>query len=173
MKDVMKTLERAFRDYANGISEVPPRITIPVPGVLGNMRILAATRVRSTDSLPPSPSYLGCKVYTGYVGPVFKDLSKPRFVILLYDARSGELLSVLAARWLGLMRTGGAAGLATKYVYKGRGGVAFVVGAGEQAVGQVLALNEAIRIDTFYVYARSEEHTKSFCDEMGEMLGKE
>ncbi|MBI4589131.1 MAG: hypothetical protein HY725_09860, partial [Candidatus Rokubacteria bacterium] len=73
-------VEEAFRDFANGVSRMAPRVTVPIPEAGGNIRILPAVKVLATPRrLPPPPGYLGVKVYTGYVGPVFRDLEKGRF----------------------------------------------------------------------------------------------
>jgi ornithine cyclodeaminase/alanine dehydrogenase-like protein (mu-crystallin family) len=139
--EAQQAVEQAFQDFANGISRMAARVTVPIPGVMGNMRILPAVKVLPTPRpIPPTRGYLGVKVYTGYVGPVFKDLGKDRFTVLLYDMTDGALRAIIAARWLGALRTGATAAVATKHMANPGAATLAVVGAGEQGETQVLNL---------------------------------
>jgi len=140
--EAQAAVEQAFQDFANGISRMAARVTVPIPDIVGNIRILPAVKVLPTPRpMPPTRGFLGVKVYTGYVGPVFKDMSKDRFTVLLYDMESGALLSIIAARWLGALRTGATAAVATKHMANPGATRLCVIGAGEQ--GETQALNLA------------------------------
>lgn len=139
--EAQEAVEQAFQDFANGISRMAARVTVTIPDIVGNMRILPAVKVLPTPRpIPPTRGYLGVKIYTGYVGPVFKDLTKDRFTVLLYDMNDGCLLAIVAARWLGALRTGATAAVATKYMAKPGARNLCVVGAGEQGETQVINL---------------------------------
>ena len=140
--EAQTAVEQAFQDFANGVSRMAARVTVPIPDIVGNIRILPAVKVLPTPRpMPPTRGFLGVKVYTGYVGPVFKDMSKDRFTVLLYDMESGALLSIIAARWLGALRTGATAAVATKHMANPGASRLCVSGAGEQ--GETQALNLA------------------------------
>lgn len=139
--EAQEAVEQAFQDFANGISRMAARVTVTIPDIIGNMRILPAVKVLPTPRpIPPTRGYLGVKIYTGYVGPVFKDLTKDRFTVLLYDMNDGCLLAIVAARWLGALRTGATAAVATKYMANPGARTLCVVGAGEQGETQVISL---------------------------------
>jgi ornithine cyclodeaminase/alanine dehydrogenase-like protein (mu-crystallin family) len=140
--EAQRVVEEAFRDFSNGISRMAARVTVPIPGIMGNIRILPAVKVMPFPRpTPPTRGYLGVKVYTGYVGPVFKDATKDRFTVLLHDMQTGALLAIVAARYLGALRTGAAAAVATKHMAKPGARTVCVIGAGEQ--GETQATNLA------------------------------
>lgn len=161
--EAQQAVEQAFQDFANGISRMAQRITVSIPNITGNIRILPAVKVLPIPRpMPPTRGYLGVKVYTGYVGPVFKDLSKDRFTVLLYDMNDGALLAVIAARWLGALRTGAAAAVATKYM--ARHGVTSlgIVGTGEQAETQALNLFALMKPQRVMVTSRNPANREAF-----------
>lgn len=167
--EAQAAVEQAFQDFANGISRMAARVTVPIPDIVGNIRILPAVKVLPTPRpVPPSRGYLGVKVYTGYVGPVFKDLSKDRFTILLYDMQTGALLSIIAARWLGALRTGATAAVATKYMARPGGARLCVVGAGEQGETQALNLAALMKPARIVAADQSAAALETFASRLGE-----
>jgi alanine dehydrogenase len=158
-----QAIEQAFQDFANGISRMAQRITVSIPNIPGNMRILPAVKVLPTPRpMPPTRGYLGVKVYTGYVGPVFKDLTKNRFTVLLYDMNDGALLAVIAARWLGALRTGAAAAVATKYMARKNARSLGIVGTGEQAETQALNLIALLKPPRVLAFSRNTANHETF-----------
>jgi ornithine cyclodeaminase/alanine dehydrogenase-like protein (mu-crystallin family) len=161
--EAQEAVEQAFQDFANGVSRMAQRITLPIANIAGNMRILPATGVLPTPRpMPPTRAYMGVKVYTGYVGPVFKDLTKDRFTVLLYDINDGALLGIIAARWLGAMRTGATAAVATKYMARAGASRMCVIGSGEQAETQVLNLAALRKPERFLVTSRNATNVDAF-----------
>jgi ornithine cyclodeaminase/alanine dehydrogenase-like protein (mu-crystallin family) len=140
-REAQIVIEEAFRDFSNGISRMATRVTVPIPSIMGNIRILPAVNVMPFPRpMPPTHGYLGVKVYTGYVGPVFKDTSLDRFTVLLHDMKTGALLAIIAARYLGALRTGATAAVATRYMANPGARTLTVIGAGEQGETQVTNL---------------------------------
>ncbi|HEX7124984.1 MAG TPA: ornithine cyclodeaminase family protein [Thermodesulfobacteriota bacterium] len=167
--DAQRCVEQAFQDFTNGISRMAARITVPIPGIAGNMRILPAVKVMPTPRpVPPTRGYLGVKVYTGYVGPVFKDLSKDRFTVLLHDMRDGALLAIVAARYLGALRTGATAAVATKWMAKPGASRLCIVGTGEQAETQATNLAALMRPERIVATSRSAANREAFARRMAE-----
>lgn len=165
-----QAVEQAFQDFANGISRMAARVTVPIPDVAGNMRILPAVRVLPTPRpVPPTKSYLGVKVYTGYVGPVFKDRTKDRFTVLLYDTATGGLLAVVAARYLGALRTGATAAVATKHMARPGARTLTVVGTGEQAETQVTNLAALLRPDRIIATSRNAANRDAFARRLADV----
>jgi len=71
----------------------------------------------------PDEKLLGMKIYT-----VVRDAL--RFVVLLFDAESGDLLALIEADHLGRRRTGAASGIATRYLARQGSSCVGLIGAG-------------------------------------------
>jgi ornithine cyclodeaminase/alanine dehydrogenase-like protein (mu-crystallin family) len=165
--EAQQAVEQAFQDFANGISRMAARVTVPIPDIVGNIRILPAVKVMPTPRpVPPTRGYLGVKVYTGYVGPVFKDMEKDRFTVLLYDMRDGALVAIIAARWLGALRTGATAAVATKHMARAGAKRLAVVGAGEQGETQVLNLAALLQPERIVAADQSPESLEAFASRL-------
>lgn len=96
-----------------------------------------------------------------------------RFLVHVFDAASGRPQAVLAADALGMMRTGAAAGVATRWLAREDAAVVGVFGAGWQARGQVEALCRVRPIRLVKVYSRDAGKRAAFCAEMSARLGVE
>src|SRR6185437_10228457 len=83
----------------------------------------------------------------------------------------GRLLALIEADLLGQMRTGGASGIATRYMARPDARVVGMIGAGGQARTQALAMREARPIEKYLVFGRSSERTQVFCDAMAAETG--
>jgi ornithine cyclodeaminase/alanine dehydrogenase-like protein (mu-crystallin family) len=163
VQEAQQIIEQAFKDFANGISRMHARVTVPIPDIAGNMRLLPAVKVLPTPSpMPPTRGYLGVKLYTGYVGPAFKDREKPRFVVLLYDMRDGALLAMIAARWLGALRTGATSAVATRHMARPGAASLCIVGTGEQAETQLLCVASLLKPERIVVTSRDAAHREAF-----------
>ena len=167
--EAQQAVEQAFQDFANGISRMAARVTVPIPDIVGNIRILPAVKVLPTPRpVPPSRGFLGVKVYTGYVGPAFKDMSKDRFTVLLYDMQDGALLAIIAARWLGALRTGATAAVATRHMAKPGARRLAVIGTGEQGETQALNLAALMKPERILASDQSADSLKAFVAKLGE-----
>ena len=62
-----------------------------------------------------------------------------RFIFLLWDANTSEMLSLMEANVQGQMRTGAASGVAAKYMAREDAEVAGLIGTGWQARSQLEA----------------------------------
>ena len=107
--------------------------------------------------------FAGMKIYTITSGAA-------RFLVLLFDAKTGEMLAVIEADHLGRIRTGAASGVATKYLARLDASKAGMIGAGRQAKTQLEAVAGVRPIKAARVYARHEERLAEFCKEMTALL---
>jgi ornithine cyclodeaminase/alanine dehydrogenase-like protein (mu-crystallin family) len=86
------------------------------------------------------------------------------FVVVLFDIEQAELAAVIEADKLGQLRTGGASGVAAKYLARPGARSLGVLGCGWQAEAQVAAIRAAVpTIERTVVYCRNEQRLKSFC----------
>jgi ornithine cyclodeaminase/alanine dehydrogenase-like protein (mu-crystallin family) len=80
---------------------------------------------------------------------------------------------MIEADWLGRMRTGGTSGLATKYLALPNATVVGLIGTGNQALTQLMGVTAVRRITEVYVYSRTPQKSKIFCDEVTKLLNIE
>ncbi len=111
----------------------------------------------------PEEQLLGMKIYT-----IAREAW--RFLILLYDAESGELVALLEADHLGRLRTGAASGVATKYLARRDAFRVGMIGAGRQARTQLVAVARVRNLQAARVFSRDVTRRRDFCREMSERV---
>lgn len=151
MPDAIAALEAAFRDFSTGPTQNIPRQRIILREQQGTLHLLPAA--------VPAADALGFKTYTTFPGGV-------RFAVLLYSATTGDLEAILAADWLGRMRTGAASGLATKYLARADATTLGMLGAGDQAETQLLAIAAVRPLERARVWGRNPARLAAFCQRM-------
>jgi ornithine cyclodeaminase len=87
-----------------------------------------------------------------------------RFHVHLYDMVKGSLDAILEASFLGMVRTGAASGVATRYLAREDASIVAMIGAGKQADGQLEAVCEVRNIREVRVWSRKAETSRKFCD---------
>lgn len=112
----------------------------------------------------PDQHYAGMKIYMTTSGAW-------RFVVLLFDAKAGELAAIIEADHLGRLRTGAASGVATRYLAQPHASTVTLIGTGRQARTQLLAVSLARKLAAVNVFSRNSDRVKTFCEEMGPVLG--
>ncbi len=88
------------------------------------------------------------------------------FHVGLYDGKSGALLALIQADYLGQVRTGAASGVATQYMARPEATEVGLFGTGKQARTQLLAVCKVRRIRHVHVYSPNEERRLQFAREM-------
>ncbi len=149
MPGAIMVLEQAFSAWAQGNAVNRARTRIVQEN--GVMHLLAAAT--------PTLGVMGFKTYT-----VFRP--GMRFVIMLFSAWDGHLLSIIEADWLGRIRTGATSGLATKYIARPEASLVGLIGAGKQAVTQLMGVCAVRPVRAVYVYSRRLPECEKFCNEM-------
>ena len=109
---------------------------------------------------------LGFKAYT-------TNRRGARFHVTIYDGKTGEMLSLMQAGYLGEMRTGAASGVATKYLARPESKVLAIIGSGKQARTQVMGVCAVRPIETIRVFSPNEERRRSFCQELRPLCNSE
>jgi ornithine cyclodeaminase/alanine dehydrogenase-like protein (mu-crystallin family) len=109
-----------------------------------------------------SLGFMGYKAYaTGRKGA--------NFHFALIDGKTGALLSIMQADYLGQVRTGAASGIATEYMARPDASEVGLFGAGKQARTQLQAVCQVRKIERVQVYCRNEENRRQFAAEMSEL----
>ena len=96
-----------------------------------------------------------------------------RFLIHLYNATSGRLDAIIEANFLGMLRTGAASGIASRYLSRPEASLVGRFGAGWQAQGQLAALCQVRPIQRAKVFSRDRQRLEDFCREQSQQLGIE
>lgn len=165
MADTMRVLDAAFRRQAAGETRNQPRQRVVLPARRGVLHVLPAF-VPGIPGHPEEngPGLVGLKNYVAIAGKV-------RFLVQLFSAEDGRLLALIEADLLGQMRTGGASGVATRYMARPDARVVGLFGAGGQARTQALAMCAARPVEKFLVYTRSPERGRAFCEMLAAETG--
>jgi ornithine cyclodeaminase/alanine dehydrogenase-like protein (mu-crystallin family) len=149
-------VEEVLRDQAEGSATNRPRYRVAMPA--SQLHVMAAgdTRLGVT----------GLKVYTA-------SRKGARFLVLLYDAESGDMLAMVEADRLGQMRTGAASGVATRHMANETADTVGIFGTGWQAESQLIAVCAVRKIKSIKVYGRNAERCEAFARKMTSLLKTE
>ncbi|HMD37846.1 MAG TPA: ornithine cyclodeaminase family protein [Candidatus Acidoferrum sp.] len=155
MPMAIEALEVISRKQATGEVVVHPRRRFELPGG-GFFHYMAAADF--------STGFVAMKQYTYVSGKI-------RFMVPLYDMRTGDLAALIEADYMGQLRTGAASGVATKYLARQNSRVAAIVGTGGQARTQLEAIAAVRKLELARVYGRDAGKRDKFAKEMTDRLG--
>lgn len=165
MSDTIAVVEAALREQRLDQTRNQPRRRVVLPEARGVLHVLSGY-------VPGQPGHpeqegaglVGLKAYTTIKG-------KARFVVLLYSGEDGRLLSMMEADWLGQMRTGAASGVATKYMARPDATTLGIIGTGQQARTQLLAVAAVRPLKSILAYGRDPARREAFAEEMTQRSG--
>ena len=146
----------AHRDLALGQAVDVPRARSRLP----------QTVLHILQGALPAQGVIGYKAYTS-------NRSGNRFMVHLFDAASGVSLAQIEADFLGMMRTGAASGVATRWLARPDAEILGVFGAGWQAEGHIEAIAAVRPLRRVKVFARNAERLAAFCARMSARLAIE
>jgi len=154
MPRALECVEASFTEQHSGAATNHARQRIFLPGL--SFHYMAGAMANE--------KLLGMKVYTVAAG-------QARFLVLLFDTQSGDLLALLEADHLGRIRTGAASGVATQYLARADASHVGLVGTGRQARTQLEAVAAVRPVRAARVFSRDETRRREFCKEMTDRLG--
>src|SRR6516162_533200 len=157
------TLETALQSVEEGLRKMALDEAVNVP------RSRAQTDHAMLHLLAASAKTLGFLGYKAYA----TSRKSANFHVALYDGKSGALLSIMQADYLGQMRTGAASGVATQYMARHEASEVGLFGTGKQARTQLQAVCRVRKINRVQVYSPNEEHRRQFAAEMSEICKTE
>lgn len=143
IKKVIRVVERAFFDYGQGKIQMPPKLYLDFKKFNGDLRIM--------------PSYsevleiAGTKLVNVHPKNPQIGLKTVMAVIILNDPKTGIPLAFMDGTLITALRTGAAGAVATKYLAKKESKTLGVVGAGIQALTQILAISKVKRLKEIVV----------------------
>ena len=124
---------------------------------------LPQTALHLLQGAMPGRDAIGYKAYTS-------SRSGVRFLVHVFSAATGGLRVVLEADFLGMMRTGAASGVATRWLARPDAEILGVFGAGWQAEGHLEAIAAVRPLRRVKVFSRNVERLVAFCSKMAERL---
>lgn len=161
-------VEEAFRHAGAGLAENPPRTRMPVafkePRYEGYLQLGSAT-------IAPQ-KVAGFKLFSNFGKPVH-GRQYGRTWNFLFSLDTGELLAIIQAHAIGIVRTSAVSGAAVKHLSRPDASVAALYGAGTYAEGQLAAVCAVRPIRKAYVYSRTPEKREAFCRAASARLGIE
>lgn len=95
------------------------------------------------------------------------------FHVGLYDGKTGAMLALIHADYLGQVRTGAASGVATQYMARPDATEVGIFGSGKQARTQLQAICRVRKVRRVQVYSPNEERRRQFAQEMGRLCDVE
>jgi ornithine cyclodeaminase len=146
-------VEDAHRQLALGHAVDVPRQRTRLP----------QTTLHILQGALPGSDAIGYKAYTS-------NRSGVRFVVHVFSAATGILRVVLEADLLGMMRTGAASAVATRWLARPEAEVLGVFGSGWQAEGHVEAIAAVRPLRRVKVFSRNAARLAAFCTKLSERL---
>lgn len=151
----IEAVEDAFRRLGDRSAQFHSRQRLHLPGN-SYLHYMAAA--------DGTGGYMGMKIYTS-------SREGLRFLVPLFQAKTGELLALIEARHLGQMRTGAASGVATKLLARRDARTVGIIGTGLQAETQIEAVAAVRKIERVRAFGRDPERRQRFAREMSAKLG--
>lgn len=158
MKEIIETLERAFKEKGEGRVEMPPKPAIH-PGGGDNFIHAMPAYVRGMSSA-------GVKWVSGFPENYKRGIPYINGLLILNDAATGLPLSVMDCVWITGMRTGAATALSAKFLARPESSVVGVLGCGVQGRTNLEALHTLFPIKRVMAYDVGPQALSRYVEEM-------
>ncbi len=177
MPAAITAVEEAFRRLAAGQVVMPQRAATAIAPHNG-LHLSMPAFVAGVEGVAPESAaddgVLTIKVVTVYGdNPTRYGMPTIQGLLLLHDARTGAALALMDAEHLTAVRTGAAAGVATRLLARADAATVTIFGAGAQAAPQLAAVCAVRPIRQAYVVTRTGNRDADFCAAMRAELGIE
>jgi len=149
----IEAVEEAHRELSLGHAVDVPRQRTRLP----------QTALHILQGALPGRDAIGYKAYTS-------NRSGVRFLVHVFSASTGVLRVVLEADLLGMMRTGAASGVATRWLARPDAEILGLFGSGWQSEGHLEAIAAVRPLRRAKVFSRNAERLAAFCEKMSQRL---
>ena len=156
MNETIQVLKEAFIDLAEGKSSVSSRERLTGDGALLNTM----------------PAILG-KYHLAGLKTYIASREGARFVVVVFDTKSNDLLALIEANNLGRIRTGALPAMVSQLLLKREGQEIAVIGSGFQAETQLEGLLNVFDCGLVHVYSRHINNARMFARRMQSLHGVE
>jgi len=158
MSSTLSAVESGFREHGLKKVQMPPKSYLYFTEHNGDLRTM--------PSFMEEQDISGVKIVNVHPDNREKGLPTVMAVVVLNSTETGAPLSVMDGSYLTDMRTGAAGGVATKYLARKDSRVVGMVGVGDQARTQLLAISEVMDITEVKITSRKPSSCDSFEKEM-------
>ena len=162
MEETLEVLETGFRELKEGRCVVPVRFHLDAEEHQGQFLFMPA--------FLPGLKQSGTKIVS--VFPQNSSKGKPTIfaTYLLSDPTTGELLALMEGATLTGIRTGGASGLATRYLARKDAKVLGIIGTGFQSFFQFKAIRAVRPIEEVWAYDLDSRRLERFCKNLNPLI---
>lgn len=163
MKEVILTMEEAFREKAAGRTEMPPK-----PGIHPQKDSF----IHAMPAYLPKMKAAGIKWVSGFPENPKHGLPYISGVLVLNDIQSGLPICVMDCTWITAKRTGAVTAVAAKYLAREDSKSLGILGCGEQGRSNLEALSVVCKnLEEVKAYDIVEQNLKRYVDEMTRKIG--
>lgn len=152
MAEVIKAVEQAFKDWAQGRGDMPPKAYLLVEK--GDFRAMPAAL----------PGAVGIKWVNVHTQNSSLGLPTVMATLIYSDPSTGYPLAVMEATDITAYRTGATAAIASKYLARKDSRTLGIIGAGRQSYTQLLAHLELFDLKLIKVYDPVDSAVKRFIE---------
>jgi ornithine cyclodeaminase/alanine dehydrogenase-like protein (mu-crystallin family) len=156
MEMALHAVEDVLREMALDEAQNVPRARVQSDHVTLHLMSAAAKKI----------GVMGYKVYSS-------TRQGGQFHFGLFDGKTGALLCLMQADYLGQMRTGAASGVATEFMARPDASEVGIFGSGKQARTQLLAVCKVRKVRRAQVYSPNADNRNRFASEMSELCQTE
>ncbi|MDD1673454.1 MAG: ornithine cyclodeaminase family protein [Methanomicrobiales archaeon] len=148
--EVNRAIEEIFAEHGRGKVQMPPKLYITLP--TGDFRTMPA--------YVPGLHIAGVKIVNVHPQNREKHLPTVMALTVILDEDTGMPLAIINATTLTDMRTGGAGGVAAKYLAPTQSSTLGVVGSGRQALAQIAAITAECDVQEIRIWSKTPAHAE-------------
>ena len=164
MRDIIEADKEALSIYSSHKSNIPLRSNLNVPEYNGQCLFM--------NGYAAPAKALGVKIVSVYPENINKNLTSVPATMVLVDAETGVVNSLIDGTYLTRLRTGAISGLATEILSRKDSKIFALFGTGGQAVTQLEAVLTVRNIEEVRVFDVFKERAKDFAKKMSDKFDK-
>jgi len=158
MSEVIRVVEEAFREKAEGRVEVPPK-----PGIHPQKDAF----IHAMPAYIPKMRSAGMKWVSGFPENPKRGLPYISGLLILNDPEAGAPISIMDCTWITAKRTGAATAIAAKHLARQDSRILGILGCGVQGRSNLEALTMVCNnLEEVKAYDISERNLKRYVEEM-------
>ncbi len=161
MRTVIDAVERGLVEHARGTVSMPARQIHSIDGV-GTALVMSAYL--------GGMGVLALKVISEFRGNRDRGIPSLQGGVLLLDADTGEVVSLMDGATITALRTGAAGALAARALSVVDAQVVGILGTGVQARTQIQGLWVVRNLQLVKAYSPTKAHVRAFCEEIADQL---
>ncbi|MGP8322338.1 MAG: alanine dehydrogenase [Methanosarcinaceae archaeon] len=158
MPAAMDVVEKAFKQHGLKKVQMPPKTYLYFDKYNGDLRTM--------PSFLEMQNITGVKIVNAHPDNLKIGLPTVMALVVLNSTETGAPLAVMDGTYLTGIRTGAAGGIAAKYFARPDSKVIGMVGAGNQARTQLIALAQVFNIEQVIITSKVISHYEEFENEM-------